>query len=189
MGLPLTCLLVMQKICISRTGLVYVPVIALSDRNLARPYTLYQSRELRCVIFSRQYFWFKRKSVTFLKRSCRHVFFALAPRSRASRATFTRSQSYSTSLFFHANSHDLRRLIYVDIIFPNPKINNTYITYIQKKNTKCLFYLTCTETCTTTECDIKKNVENAGHGLWLYDIKGIYIFDASEASIAIYKGN
>ena len=35
----------------------------------------------------------------------------------------------------------------------------------------------------------KKNVENAGHGLWLYDIKGIYIFDASEASIAIYKGN
>ena len=130
MGLPLTCLLVMQKICISRTGLVYVPVIALSDRNLARPYTLYQSRELRCVIFSRQYFWFKRKSVTFLKRSCRHVFFALAPRSRASRATFTRSQSYSTSLFFHANSHDLRRLIYVD------KTNNMYITYIQKKKHK-----------------------------------------------------
>ena len=34
--------------------------------------------------------------------------------------------------FFHANSHDLRRLIYVrvDIIFPNPKINNMYITYI-----------------------------------------------------------
>lgn len=158
MGLPLTCLLVMQKICISRTGLVYVPVIALSDRNLARPYTLYQSRELRCVIFSRQYFWFKRKSVTFLKRSCRHVFFALAPRSRASRATFTRSQSYSTSLFFHANSHDLRRLIYVD------KINNMYITYIQKKNTKCLFYLTCTETCTTTECDIKKMLKMLAMG-------------------------
>ena len=42
-------------------------------------------------------------------RSCRYNFFALASWSRSSRATFTRSRSYSTSLC-HANSHDSRRL-------------------------------------------------------------------------------
>ena len=113
------------------------------------------------------------------------MFFLRLPLGHERHELLSLVPSLTQRLFFFTPivTTDLRRLIYVD------KINNMYITYIQKKNTKCLFYLTCTETCTTTECDIKKNVENAGHGLWLYDIKGIYIFDASEASVAIYKGN
>ena len=83
-----------------------IPVIASSDRNLVRPYSTSEQRVTLCY-FLKAMLLVQEKMCYVLDTfvpPCFFFFLALASWSRASRATFTRSQSYSTSLFCHANS-------------------------------------------------------------------------------------
>ena len=71
----------------------------------------------------------------------RHVFYSW------SQASFTHSQSSSTSLFCYSNICEFRGLFYVcmDVIFSNPKINSMH-SLTCMKDAKCLFCLTYNET-------------------------------------------
>ena len=80
------------------------------------------------VKFSKQRYWFKKKSTSmmFPTRSWSCVFYLW------SQASFTCSQSSSTSLFCQANIRESRGLSYVcmGVIFSNPKINSMHISYM-----------------------------------------------------------
>lgn len=130
-------------------------------------------RKLRCVIFSRQYCWFKRKCVTSPTRSCRHVFFALAS---SSRATFTPSQSYSTSLCCHANSHDSRLFEGGKNFSKSQNKQHAFLLHNYTKHTKCLFYLTRTETYIIPECELKIMLKMLGYASITSDQRNLYKF-------------
>ena len=95
----------------------------------------------------------------------RHILDAMFCTRAWSQASFTRSQSSSTSLFCHTNIRESCRLFYVcmGVFFLNPKINSMHISYMYER---CKMFVLFELYWNRSLNVILKKFENAVLSLW-----------------------